>query len=319
MGDQTRRVWRAGPATLVFVWLFALAAGVAIPVLSYLTYRAERSPYIPGLLGLLTVLALLYAWRFGLHPRLRVTDRTVEVINPFRRQSFDWDDVTLIAPGENGLIVGSKEAIAEAWCVQKSNYAARRGKFTRADRIANQLLDILELHDPPLEDEETGLRIRRARPDESRLLTRLERAASEASLGHLFPPEEFPYPVTEVTRRWRRLLHDRFTRVHILELFDAPVGFVAFDAETVLHLGVVPHQTRLGYGSALLEYASLEIFSSGATEASLWVLVGNEAARAFYRSHRWTDSADRRQSEYPPHPEEIRMIRKNPAAPRRSR
>ena len=41
----------------------------------------------------------MYAWRFGLHPRLRVTDRAVEVINPFRRQSFDWDDVTLIAPG----------------------------------------------------------------------------------------------------------------------------------------------------------------------------------------------------------------------------
>ena len=41
------------------------------------------------------------------------------------------------------------------------------GRVTRADRIANQLLDILELHDPPLEDEETGLRIRRARPDES--------------------------------------------------------------------------------------------------------------------------------------------------------
>jgi len=82
---------------------------------------------------------------------------------------------------------------------------------------------------------------------------------------------------------------------------------------------VVPHQTRRGYGSALLEFASLEIFAGGETEASLWVLVGNEAARAFYRSHRWTDSADRRPSEYPPRPEEIRMIRRNPAAPRRSR
>jgi ribosomal protein S18 acetylase RimI-like enzyme len=319
MGDQTRRVWRAGPATLVFVWLFAGAAGVAIPVLAYLIYRTDSSPVIPGLLALLTLLALVYAWRFGLHPRLRVTGRAIEVINPFRRQSFDWDDVTLIAPGENGLIVGSREGIAEAWCVQKSNYAARRGKFTRADRIANELLDILDLHDPPLEDEETGLRIRRARPDESRLLTRLERAASEDALGHLFPPEEYAYPVTEVTRRWRRLLRDRFARVHILELFDAPVGFVAFNDDTVLHLGVVPHHARRGYGSALLEFASLEIFAGGKAQASLWVLAGNEAARAFYRSHRWIDTADRRTSEYPPHPEEIRMIRRNPAAPRRSR
>ncbi|HVH22735.1 MAG TPA: hypothetical protein VNA11_09785, partial [Pseudonocardia sp.] len=72
MGDQTRRVWRAGPATLVFVWLFAVAAGVAIPVLAYLIYRTASSPLIPGLLALLTLLALVYAWRFGLHPRLRV-------------------------------------------------------------------------------------------------------------------------------------------------------------------------------------------------------------------------------------------------------
>ena len=42
MGDQTRRVWRAGPATLVFVWLFAVAAGVAIPVLAYLIYRTAE-------------------------------------------------------------------------------------------------------------------------------------------------------------------------------------------------------------------------------------------------------------------------------------
>ena len=48
MGDQTRRVWRAGPATLVFVWLFAVAAGVAIPVLAYLIYRTDSHPLIPG-------------------------------------------------------------------------------------------------------------------------------------------------------------------------------------------------------------------------------------------------------------------------------
>ena len=224
---------------------------------------------------------------------------SVEVVNPFRRHSFDWDDITLIAPGENGLIIGSADDVAEAWCVQKSNFATKRGRFTRADRIAHQLIDILELHDPPLEDEETGLRIRRARPDEHRLLTRLERAASEEPLGHIFPPEDYPYPVNEVTRRWRRVLRDRFAHVHLLELFDAPVGYVAFDDDTVLHLGVVAHQTRRGYGSALIEFACLEIFSSGVGEASLWVLAENEVARAFYRSHGWTDTDGRRQGRVP--------------------
>ena len=68
--------------------------------------------------------------------------------------------------------------------------------------------------------------------------------------------------------------------MHILELFDTPVGYVAFDATTIRHLGVVRHQTRRGYGSALMEFASLEIFSGGAREAELWVLVDNEPARA---------------------------------------
>ena len=115
------------------------------------------------------------------------------------------------------------------------------------------------------------------------------------------------------------MLHDRFAHVHLLELFDAPVGFVAFDDDTVLHLGVVAHQTRRGYGSALIEFACLEIFSGGVPEASLWVLTDNEVARAFYRSHGWTETEDRRKAEFPPYPEEIRMRRRNPAAPRRSR
>jgi ribosomal protein S18 acetylase RimI-like enzyme len=319
MSDQTRRVWRAGRPGLVLVGLFATVAGVAIPVLAYLIYRSEGTPWIPVLLVGLTVLALIYAWRFGLHPRLVATDHGVEVINPLHRTSLEWDDITGIAPGENGLVIASEEQRAEAWCVQKSNRAIRRGEVTRADLIAHQLLDILELFDPPLEDDQTGLRIRRARFDESRLLTQLERGASEAALAHLFPPEQYPYPTAEIQRRWRRLLRDGHSHVHILSLKDEPVGYVAFGDGWVQHLGVLAQYTRRGYGSALLEFASLELFATGEREASLWVLTGNEAARAFYRAHQWTETDNRRQSEHPPHPEAVRMVRKNPAAPRRSR
>ena len=65
MSDQTQRVWRAGPVTLVLVSAFALAAGIFIPVLAYLIYRNGSALWLPALLILLTVLALLYAWRFG--------------------------------------------------------------------------------------------------------------------------------------------------------------------------------------------------------------------------------------------------------------
>ena len=318
MGDRTRRVWRAGPVTLVLVSAFAFAAAVVIPILAYLIYRNDRTLWLPVLFVMLTMLVLLYAWRFGLHPRLQVTDQNVEIINPFRRYSFDWDDITVIAPGENGLLIGSEDDAAEAWCVQKSNFASRRGRLTRADRIANQLLDIVELHDPPMEDEEAGSRIRRARPDESQLLARLERAASEEALAHIFPPVQYPYPTTAVARRWRQVLSDRLMHTYLLEVGDSPVGYVAFNGDTVHHLGVVSTQQRRGYGSALLEFACMEIYAGGTREAFCWVLADNQAARAFYRTHGWTETGERRESEYPPHPESLQLRRQNPHAPRRS-
>jgi ribosomal protein S18 acetylase RimI-like enzyme len=318
MRDQTQRVWRAGPVTLVLVSAFALAAGVIVPALAYLIYKNGSALWLPALLILLAVLALLYAWRFGFHPRLRVTERTVEVINPFRKHSFEWNDITVVAPGENGLLIGSEEDAAEAWCVQKSNLASRRGRVTRADRIANQLLDVVELYDPPFELEETGLRIRRARPEESRLLSRLEREASQHALAHVFPPEQYPYPTAAVTRRWRAVLRSPRMHTYFIELSDGPVGYVCFDLDTVHHLGVVPSQTRRGYGTALLEFASMEIYSGGAREAFCWVLTDNHAARAFYRALGWTETGERRNSEYPPHPQSLQMMRRNPHAPRRS-
>jgi ribosomal protein S18 acetylase RimI-like enzyme len=313
-----RRVWRVAPATLAVVIVFVVLAATAVPALAYLVWTDQRAWLVPTLLGALSLLALLYAWRFGLHPRLRADATGVTVVNPFSTSRFTWAELRVIAPGENGLVIASPSQRAEAWCVQKSNYATRRGRLTRADRITAELFGLLEQHDPPLEDEETGLRIRRARPDESRVLTRLERAASEDALGHIFPPEEYPYPVTEITRRWRRLLRDPRIRVHVLERDTEPVGFVAFEATRIRHLGVLPDHARRGYGSALLDFATEEIFAGGAAIAELWVLVGNAGARAFYATQHWRETGERRDCEYPPEPPEMRLVKANPSPPQRA-
>jgi len=318
VADRSRRVWRAAPASLAAVVVFTVLAAAAVSGLAYLVYRREGTPWIPGALGVLALLALGYAWRFGLHPRLVADDDGVHVRNPFSKRSFAWHDITLIAPGENGLVIGSDDGTTEAWCVQKSNFALRRGRFTRADAVAHELIDALELRDPPLEDSETGLRIRRARPDEARLLTRIERAASEEHLEHVFPPEEFPYPVREVTTRWRRVLHDPASRAFVLERDDDALGLVAFSGAEVLHLAVLPHRTRLGYGTALLEFAVRQINDGGDPEAGLWVLEGNAGARAFYRRHGWTETGQRRECRYPPHPDELRMVKQVRHRPRRA-
>jgi ribosomal protein S18 acetylase RimI-like enzyme len=304
----------------VAVVVFTVLAAGAVGGLAYLVHQRDGSPWVPAALALLALLALAYAWRFGLHPRLVADDDGLHVRNPFSARSFAWREITLIAPGENGLVIGSDDQTVEAWCVQKSNFSLRRGRFTRADAVAHELIDALELRDPPLEDSATGLRIRRARPDEARLLTRIERAASEEHLEHLFPPEEFPYPVREVTTRWRRLLHDPASRVFVLVLGDDDdaLGLVAFSGGEVLHLAVVPHRTRLGYGSALLEFAVRQLHDGGEPEAGLWVLEGNAGARAFYRRHGWTETGQRRACRYPPHPEELRMVKQVRSRPRRA-
>jgi ribosomal protein S18 acetylase RimI-like enzyme len=317
MTVSTRRVWRAAPTTLVLVWVFTLAAVGTLVVLAYLVHALRHQIWLPTLLGLLTLATVLYAWRFGLHPQLRATDRGLVVRNPFRTHSFAWEDLTVVAPGENGLVVGSEHGQVEAWCIQQPGSATRRGRRTRSDRIVAELLDLQDVHEPPVTDPRTAGVIRRARPDEGRLLAQLERAASEGGLGHIFPADKHPYPTSEVVARWRRLLRDRLVHVHVLDTPDGPVGYLAYDAHNVLHLGVVPGHTRRGYGSALLDLATAEIFGQGEPTAQLWVLTDNRSARAFYRSHGWCESEERRPCEFPPYPEELRMFRPNPAAPRR--
>ncbi|GAA2109966.1 hypothetical protein GCM10009841_31620 [Microlunatus panaciterrae] len=320
MPHHSRRVWRASPGSLVMVIAFMAVAGLCLPALAYLIYRSQHDPVVPMVLSVLTILALLYAWRFGLHPQLRADDQGVTIRNPFRRHGFAWEDVSLIAPGENGLVIGSEEEQAEAWCVQKSNHATRQGKHTRADRISAQLFDLLEEATGPLTEQHLpGVRLRRARPYEDELLTTLERAASEAALSHVFPPEQFPYPVDTVRARWRSLLRDRQASIRLLEVEGEPVGFVAYDSSTVRHLGILPEQMRRGYGTLLLEHATSEIFDRAAPSAALWVLEDNKIARDFYLGQGWVETDDRRECAFPPGPTEMMMTKRNPAAPRRSR
>lgn len=319
MPNPARRVWRAAPATLVVVAIFMVVAGLCVPALAYLIYAAKGEPLIPIVLGALTVAALVYAWRFGLHPSLRADDAGVTIKNPLRKHVYAWDDIRVIAPGENGIVVGTEESTAEAWCVQKSNHAARRGHAKRADHVANELLDRLESADPPVEDASTKTRIRRARWQDEDVLTRLERAASEHTLSHIFPPDDYPYPVREVRRRWQGLLRDPQVNIRLMDLGEEPVGFVAYSSTTVRHLGVSPQHIRKGLGTQLLDYACEDIFADLKPTADLWVLEDNKVARNFYLDNGWGETDERQDCEFDPYPVEIKMTRANPSKPRRSR
>lgn len=318
MAVRTRRVWRVSTGTLITVWIFVALAGVGVPVLAVIAYLRSGDLLISLFLIVLAAAAVVYGWRFGLHPRLTAGPDGVEVVNPGRRTQLDWDDLTVIAPGENGLVLGTEVSRTEAWCVQKSRSASRKGRATRADAVVAELENLQDEFDPPLEDEQTGIRLRRARQADLELLTSLERAAGEAALGHVFPPSEHAYPTSEVRRRWRRLLRDRQVQLRVLEEHADPVGLVAWDSRGQLrHLAVSPRHARRGHGSLLLQYATEELMTTGARELFLWVLEDNLVARGFYRSRGWRDTDERTDSEFAPHPVQLKMVRTNPAAPRR--
>lgn len=320
MTVPTRRVWRVSPATLAGVWVFVVVAGIGVPTLAVLSWLRAGEPLIAAFLTVLAIAAVIYGWRFGLHPRLIATDEGVEVVNPGRRVALDWDELTVVAAGENGLILGTEQSRTEAWCVQKSKTATRKGRTSRADMIVAELEQLLDRFDPPLEDDQTGIKLRRARQSEADLLTALERAASEANLRHIFDPGKHPYPTDDVRRRWRRLLRDRRVHIRVLEEYERPAGLVAWDSRGQLrHLAVSPRYVNHGYGSLLLQLATEELMAGGTRELTLWVLEDNLDARGFYRSRGWRDTDERADCEYPPHPVEMKMVRTNPSAPRRRR
>lgn len=257
--------------------------------------------------------------------------------NPFRTQQLSWQEITLVLPGGNGLIVAGREHRAEAWCVQKTERNIRAERPGRADRVGNEIWSYWERHHPPVEIRGDYLLIR-ARPGVEVKLAELERRASIKALGFIFPGQRFPFPIDSVTERWREDLRDPTKQTFLAVPADRPagngetgtihpslspernpIGYLAHSSNAVLHFGVEPdfegHECR----TSLLSCAEAEIFSDAlVTEASLWVLLDDQPALDFYHDHGWSETDNSRRSPYPPKPQELRMIKADPQATRRA-
>lgn len=322
----SRRVWRCSTSTLVLVTVLMVVVGLAIPaaaVISLATgitaYGDQQLPVLTIICGLAAVV-LFFGWRLGLHPRLTLAGDEVEIVNPFRRHRFDLAEITVIRPGGDGLQIGTPDRLAEAWCVQKPGSASRTGRQTRADRVCDDLHDVWAGYHLPEQDPDSPVRLRFARPGEAELLTDIERSASLARLGHIFPPEQHPYPNDEVCQRWREVLDDRTRLTLIAEVGGLPAGYACYGEEVIQHLGVAADFQRQGVGTALLAAAEDELFADLSTpEIGLWVLEANQVARDFYARAGWSETGESRTAEFPPYPAEIRMYRRNPHLARRGR
>jgi GNAT superfamily N-acetyltransferase len=149
------------------------------------------------------------------------------------------------------------------------------------------------------------VRIRAARPAEADALSAVQAEASIAGLGHIFPPERYPYPHDAVRERWREVVVDADARVLAAEDDGALVGVAAVRPGWLDGLYVVPARWGTGVAPALHDAALEAVRALGSCECRLWVLEENVRARRFYERRGWRENDETRVVPFPPNPIDV--------------
>jgi GNAT superfamily N-acetyltransferase len=152
--------------------------------------------------------------------------------------------------------------------------------------------------------------------DDLSALRDLEREANLAALGHVFPPDRFPFPDDDVLARWALVLDEPGVVVRVAEADGSLVAVAAYDDSTLRHLAVRPDHWGNGLASSAIETALHAMDVRGCTIASLWCLEENHRARRLYEYLGWRATDDRREAPWPPHPTEMRYTRLIPQSDR---
>ena len=162
--------------------------------------------------------------------------------------------------------------------------------------------------------------IRRAGADEFVALYELEKAASLAALGHIFPPETCPFPDAEVRARYRLWFDDPAFGVLVAEYGDQVRGLVAYDPRTVRQLSVHPDHWGTGVAGRLVDACLDDLNAMGSRTVALWVLADNHRARRFYERTGWRQTAETSTSQFAPYPATVGYRRflagRSPGGPR---
>jgi GNAT superfamily N-acetyltransferase len=160
---------------------------------------------------------------------------------------------------------------------------------------------------------------RQATTDDLPALLELEREANLAALGHVFPPDRYPYPDDDVLARWALVLEEPGAEVVVRDDPEADGRLdvlAAYDATTLRHLAVRPDRWGAGLASTAIDTALQAMDRRGTTIAQLWCLEENHRARRLYEYLGWRPTADRQSAPWPPHPTEMRYTRLIPQSER---
>ena len=147
--------------------------------------------------------------------------------------------------------------------------------------------------------------IRLAGPDEAEVLFAIQKAASLAGLGHIFPADRFPYPDDAVRERWREVVAGPEHQAFVAEMKGEAIGVVAIERDWLNGFYVLPERWGSEVPPALHDAVVDAIRASGATSAHLWVLEANARARRFYERRGWSENGTTRVVPYPPNPIDV--------------
>ncbi len=151
--------------------------------------------------------------------------------------------------------------------------------------------------------------LREATVEDLTALLDLEREANLAALGHVFPPERYPFPDDDVLARWALVLAEPGVRVLVRDADQGIDLFAAYDDHSLRHLAVRPDRWGTGLASEAIETVLDAMDARGTTVAELWCLEENHRARRLYEHLGWLATSDRREAPWPPHPTEMRYTR----------
>jgi RimJ/RimL family protein N-acetyltransferase len=161
---------------------------------------------------------------------------------------------------------------------------------------------------------------RAATTDDLPALLDLERTASLAALGHVFPPERYPFPDDDVLARWALVLDEPDVEVLVRDADPDEGGGIdllaAYDRRSLRHLAVHPDRWGSGLATTVIETVLRTMDEQGTTVAELWCLEENRRARRLYEYLGWRKTPDRRPAPWPPHPTEVRYTRLIPQSDR---
>ncbi|MEN8040153.1 MAG: GNAT family N-acetyltransferase [Actinomycetota bacterium] len=161
----------------------------------------------------------------------------------------------------------------------------------------------------PVSNDLDELRIRPADLSDAEQIAAMHVASLRETYAEIMPRDTVDrVDVATWTEIWVERLAERAKHgrhVEIADLDGAAAGFVYFgssadndvgDSSTghIYSLYTSPHVVRRGIGSVLVRQALNTMSEMGFEDVTLWVVVGNAAAMAFYEHHGWTRDGARR-------------------------